>query len=264
MPIFKAKSIRKTRMLRCVIIDDEAHIRETLSHMLKRCCPQVEVLGEAEGVAEGIQLIKDQSPDLLLLDIHLIDGTAFDILDQFNNLDFHIIFITAYEKYAIKAFEFSAVDYILKPVNPQKLSEAIKRAENAVQQSYNIQLQTLKDQIKAKDAQSHKLILRNMENIYLLELKDIIHCESDGCYTLFDTTDEERIMVSTGLRVYDDLLSESGFFRAHRSHLVNMKHIKRFEKQEGGSLILTNGIKVPVSSTKRERLLELFEELATE
>jgi two-component system LytT family response regulator len=192
------------------------------------------------------------------------DGTGFDLLNHFDPVDFKVIFVTAYEKYAVEAFGFSAVDYILKPVNPDKLAEAVKRAQQMVQQSFNLQLNTLKENLEKQDNRKKKIILRNQENIYLMDVSDIIHCESDGCYTSFDTVERERIMVSNQLKEYDELLGDSGFFRAHRSHLVNLKHIKRFEKQEGGSLIMTNNIKVPVSSAKRERLLELFDQLASE
>lgn len=250
-------------MLRTLIIDDEQHIRESLTYLLGNVCPQVKLVGEADGVATGIRAIREKLPELVLLDIKMNDGTGFDLLNHFDSIDFKVIFVTAYEKYAVEAFGFSAVDYILKPVNPEKLSEAVNRAQQIVQQSFNLQLNTLKENMAREDRHTRKIILRNQENIYLLNIGDIIHCESDGCYTQFDTLDEERIIVSTQLKEYDELLAESGFFRAHRSHLVNLNHIKRFEKQEGGYLIMTNNIKVPVSSAKRERLLELFNELAS-
>jgi len=250
-------------MLRTLIIDDEKHIRESLTYLLGKVCPQVKLVGEADSVSNGIRAIREKLPELVLLDIRMNDGTGFDLLKQFDTIDFKVIFVTAYEKYAVEAFGFSAVDYILKPVNPEKLAEAVNRTQQIVQQSFNLQLNTLKENMEKQDQRAKKIILRNQENIYLLDVRDIIHCESDGCYTQFDTIEEERIIVSNQLKEYDELLAESGFFRAHRSHLVNLKHIKRFEKQDGGYLILTKNIKVPVSSAKRERLLELFHELAT-
>jgi two-component system, LytTR family, response regulator len=260
---FKPKSEAKPRMLRTLIIDDEQHIRQSLSYLLERVCPDVKLVGEADGIATGIKAIREKLPELVLLDIRMDDGTGFDLLNHFDSIDFKVIFITAYEKYAVEAFGFSAVDYLLKPVNPEKLAEAVKRAQQQVRQSFNLQLNTLKENLKKEDRKERKIILRNQENIFLLDIGAIIHCESDGSYTSFDTTDGEKILVSNQLKEYDDLLAESGFFRAHRSHLVNLKHIRRFEKQEGGSLILTNNIKVPVSSARRERLLEMFDELAS-
>lgn len=250
-------------MLRTLIIDDEKHIRESLAYLIGKVCPEVRLVGEAESVETGVRAIRDKLPDLVLLDIKMNDGTGFDLLNHFDTVDFKVIFITAYQKYAVEAFGFSAVDYLLKPVNPEKLAEAVNRARQLVQQSFNLQLSILKENMEKEDRRARKLILRTQENIYLMDVGDIIHCESDGCYTRFETTEGEKILVSTQLKEYDELLADSGFFRAHRSHLVNLKHIKRFEKQEGGSLILTNNIKVPVSSSKRVRLLDLFNELAS-
>jgi two-component system LytT family response regulator len=250
-------------MLRTLIIDDEQHIRESLTYLLEKVCPEVKLVGEAESVASGVRAIREKLPELILLDIKMNDGTGFDLLNHFDPVDFKVIFVTAYEKYAVDAFGFSAVDYILKPVNPDKLAEAVGRARQMVQQSFKLQLNTLRDNLNQDDNSKKKIILRNQENIYLMAVENIIHCESDGCYTTFETTEGEKILVSTQLKHYDELLSESGFFRAHRSHLVNLKHIRRFEKQEGGTLIMTHDIKVPVSSAKRERLLELFNELAS-
>lgn len=263
MLIFNSKSNIRPRMLRTLIIDDEQHIRQSLSYLLDKVCPDVKLVGEADGVATGIKAIREKLPELVLLDIKMDDGTGFDLLNHFDSIDFKVIFITAYEKYAVEAFGFSAVDYLLKPVNPEKLAEAVKRAQQQVRQSFNLQFNTLKENLKKEDRKERKIILRNQENIYLLEVGSIIHCESGGCYTTFETSEGEKIMVSNQLKEYDDLLAESGFFRAHRSHLVNLKHIRRFEKQEGGYLIMTNNIRVPVSAAKRERLLELFDELAS-
>jgi two-component system LytT family response regulator len=263
MLIFNSKSNNGPRMLKTLIIDDEQHVRQSLSYLLGKVCPSVKMVGEADSVATGLQAIRAKLPELVLLDIQLGDGTGFDLLRHFDNIDFRVIFITAYEKYAIEAFGFSAIDYILKPVNPEKLAEAVNRAQQLVQQSFTLQLSVLKENLEKKDLKERKIILRNQENIYLLDVGSIIHCESDGCYTTFETSEGEKIMVSNQLKEYDDLLTESGFFRAHRSHLINLKHIRRFEKQEGGYLIMTNNIRVPVSAARRERLLELFDELAS-
>ncbi|MEZ5196999.1 MAG: LytTR family DNA-binding domain-containing protein [Bacteroidales bacterium] len=256
------KNTTKTRMLRTLIIDDEPHIRETLIHLVEKYCPQVKVVGEAESVASGIRAIREKIPELVLLDIKMDDGNGFDLLNHFENIDFKVIFITAYEKYAIQAFGFSAIDYLLKPVNPEKLAEAVKRAEQMVQQDFNTQLVTLKENLKTPENKNRKIILKTMENIYLLDVQEIIHCASDGNYTIFETINDEKIVVSKIIKEYDELLSDSGFFRVHRSHLINLKHIRRLSKQDGGYVVMSNGIEVPVSSRGRERLLELFEEIA--
>jgi two-component system, LytTR family, response regulator len=253
---------KKKRMLRTLIIDDEPHVRETLRHLLERCCPLVKIVGEAGSVAEGIKAIKDKVPDLVLLDIIMDDGTGFDLLEAFDHIGFKIIFITAWEKYAIQAFGFSAVDFILKPVNPEKLTEAVKRAGQQVQSAFNLQLNTLQENMKIRDGEKRKLVLKTSDKIYLVEVKDIVYCESDCNYTIFTTMDDGKIIVSKGLKDYDELLSDSGFFRVHRSSLINLKHIKRFEKHDGGLVVMSNGDKIAASTRGRERLMELFDELA--
>jgi len=258
MFIFKNKTKNMSRVL---IIDDEAHVRETLTGLLKDYCPSVHIVGEANGVASGIRAIREKSPDLVLLDIKMGDGTGFDMLEHFDNIQFKIIFITAYDQFAIEAFRFSAIDYILKPINPEKLADAVNRAGKLVQQTFQTQLEALRENLDRITSKHKKIVVKTQDNIYLLDTNDIMHCKSDDCYTIIESLNEERIIVSKVLKEYDELLSAYGFFRVHRSHLVNLQHIKRFEKKEGGYVVLNNGDKVPVSTRSRERLLELFEEI---
>jgi len=253
---------KKQRMLRTLIIDDEPHVRETLRHLLEKFCPEVKLVGEAGSVAEATREIREKVPDLVLLDIRMDDGTGFDLLEKFEHIGFKIIFITAWEKYAIQAFGFSAVDYILKPVNPEKLAEAVKRAGQQLQSSFNTQLSALQENMKTPEREKRKLVLKTSDKVYLLEVKDLIYCSSDCNYTVFTTIDDEKITVSKLLKDYDELLSDSGFFRVHRSSLINLKHIKRFEKQDGGYVVMSNGDRIAASTRGRERLLELFDEIA--
>lgn len=259
MSIFKSK--KEPKVSRALIIDDEAHVRETLRSLLQEYCPQVKVVGEANSVASGIRAIRQKSPDLVLLDIKMGDGTGFDLLEHFDNIPFKIIFITAYEKHALEAFRFSAVDYILKPVNPEKLADAVDRAEKLVQQTFYTQLEALRENLDPLSTKNKKIVIKTLDHIYLLNTRDIIHCESDDCYTVIESVHEDKIVVAKGLKEYDELLSGYGFFRVHRSHLVNLQHVKRFEKQEGGYLVMSNSNRVPVSARSRGRLLELFEEI---
>jgi two-component system LytT family response regulator len=261
MTTFTGKIIKK--MLRVLIVDDESPVRATLRGLLDKTCPQVKIVGEAISVASGIRAIREKSPDLILLDIKMDDGTGFDLLKRFENVNFKIIFVTAYEEYAIKAFEFSAVDYILKPVNPEKLAEAVKRAEYLHQSEFNTQLGALRENIENPGRQIKKIILKNQESIFLLDVDDIICCLSDGSYTHFQTCNGQKITVSKLLKDYDTLLSGSGFLRVHRSHLINLKHIKRFDRQDGGYVVMADETHLPVSTSGRERLLELFNEIGS-
>jgi two-component system LytT family response regulator len=249
-------------MLRVVIIDDEAHVRDSLSKLLGRCCPGVAVSGEAGTVSQGIAMIRDLHPDLVLLDIQLGDGTGFDILNAFPEVDFKVIFITAYDHYAVQAFRFSAVDYLLKPVNPELFAEAVGRAAHMIRAHEQLQVQALQENLQNTGHQNKKIILKTTENIYLLDLHHITCCESDDNYTRIHTSDGDKILVSKTLREYDDMLAGCGFYRVHKSFLINLSHIRRFEKQEGGYIVLTGDLKVPVASRKREEVMALLERMA--
>jgi len=248
-------------MLRTVIIDDEAHARETLARLLALHCPQVRLVGEADCVAGGLKIIRELHPQLVLLDVKMDDGTGFDLLRLCSTIDFKVIFITAYEKYAIQAFRFAAVDFLLKPVNPEELMEAVNHAEILIHEHFTTQLQVLEENMRTDIRQKKKIVLKTIDNIHLVEIQHITHCESEGCYTFIHTIKGEKIMISRTLREFDDLLGESGFYRVHKSFLINLSHISRFEKQEGGYIILGNDARIPVSSRKREELLGMFEKL---
>ncbi len=249
-------------MLRTLIIDDEAHMRDTLAKILARRCPRVQVVGEAQNVASGLSAIRDLHPDLVLLDIQMPDGSGLDLLNALPSIDFRIIFVTAYDQYAIQAIKFSAVDYLLKPVNPEELEEAVGKADQIIQTQFSLQMQALEENLKTIPRQKKKIILKTTENIHLVDLQDIVSCESADNYTIIHTRSEGRIMVSKTLKEYDELLADCGFFRVHKSFLINVNHIKRFEKQDGGQIVLTNDIKIPVASRKRDELLEMLERMA--
>jgi two-component system, LytTR family, response regulator len=249
-------------MLRVVIIDDEDHIRDSLVKLLGKHCPRAAIAGTASGVASGIKVIQELHPDLVLLDIQMNDGTGFDLLQSFSPMDFKVIFITAYDQYALQAFRFSAVDYLLKPVNPEQLVAAIDRAGLLVRDHLNLQMNALYDNLKSAARQDKKIILKTTEQIHLLDLKSIISCESDSCYTTVHTIDGAHIMVAKTLKEYEEMLSGCGFYRVHKSFLINLAHIKRFDKQDGGFIVLTNDMKIPVASRKREEMMILLEKMA--
>jgi two-component system LytT family response regulator len=245
-------------MLRTIIIDDEQSVRKTLEKLLGLYCPQVRLVDEAEGVDSGVKAIKKHHPDLVLLDIKMDDGTGFDLLKQLEPVDFKVIFITAYDQYAVKAIKFSALDYLLKPVDPGDLAEAVKKAEKMVVNELNQQLGILADNMQTHDKSKKKIILKTFDQIYLVKMEDIIYCECQDNYTNFYLLNGKKILVSNTLKEYDEMLSEFGFFRIHKSYLINLIHIDRFEKAEGGAIVLENEIKLPVASRKKEQLLEMI------
>lgn len=249
-------------MLRTIIIDDEAHMRQTLEKMVSQFCPNLKLVATAEGVESGVSAIRTYNPDLILLDIKMNDGTGFDLLKELEPVDFKVIFITAYDQYAIKAIKFSAIDYLLKPVDPDELSAAAKKADTIVQQDFITQLDTLEENMLSDDRTNKKIILKTFDNIYLVKVCDINYCESEGSYTNISLLNGNKIMVSNTLKDYDEMLKDSGFFRVHKLFLINMQHINRFEKGDGGNVVLENESRVPVASRKREELLEMFDQLA--
>ncbi len=249
-------------MLKVVIIDDEDHIRDTLINMLEMNCPDVRVVGQASGVVSGIAAIKELQPELVFLDIQMKDGTGFDLLYGLPSIDFKVIFITAYDQYALQAFRFSAVDYLLKPVNPEQLKEAVIRAGNLIHDHFNKQMKVLEENLKSVSNKNKKIILRTTESIHLLDVGNIICCDSDSSYTTVHTVEGEKIIVSKTLKEYEEMLTECGFYRVHKSYLINLLHIKRFDRQDGGYIILTNDLKIPVASRKREEMLGLLEKMA--
>ena len=249
-------------MIKVVIIDDEDHIRDSLAKLLARHCQQVTVAGEANSVASGKKAIEELHPDLVLLDIQMNDGTGFDLLQSFPQVEFKVIFITAYDQFALQAFRFSAVDYLLKPVNPEYLIAAIDRVALLIRDHFNVQMDALYENLKSVARQDKKIILKTTEQIHLLDLKNIVACESDSCYTTIHTKDGEHIMVAKTLKEYEEMLVGCGFYRVHKSFLINLAHIKRFDKQDGGYIVLTNDLKIPVASRKREEMMELMQRMA--
>lgn len=246
-------------MLRCIIIDDEDHQRLTIEKMVKRYCPNVALVAQADGVKSGIEAIKKYKPDLVLLDIKMDDGTGFDLLDRLHPIYFKVIFITAYDQYAIRAFRCSAIDYLLKPLDPDELAQAVEKAEHAIQKDFNTQLDNLKEHLTSNNKANKKIIIKTYDNIHLVPINEILYCESDGSYVSIHQVSNPKIMVSASLKDYEDMLAEDGFFRVHKTYLINLKYIRRFEKAEGGSVVLDGDIKIPVASRKREHLLEMFE-----
>jgi len=246
-------------MLRAIIVEDEIRSRQTLTNMLKLFCKNVEVVGEAENVKEGIDLIQKEKPDLVFLDIQMPDGSGFRLLEEIGKINFDIIFTTAYEQYAIQAIKFSALDYLLKPIFRDDLIKAVKKAEDHRElQDQSERIGVLLENLKKAPAESPKIILSTSEKINVINVDDILRCESDNYYTFFFFTNGQKLLVSKTLRENEDLLKDHHFIRPHKSHLVNAKYIKGFLKHEGGFIIMTDGTKVPVSRRKKEYIIEFI------
>ncbi len=246
--------------MKVIIIDDEARARKSIADLLKFSPQDISLVAEAESVASGFAVITTHKPDLIFLDINMPDGTGFDLLKKLDNINFKIIFITAYEEYAVQAFEFSAIDYILKPVDPTKLFEAINRAHQLVEQeNISLKLNALFANLENSASENKKLILKTSESIYVVNTDDIIRCESDAGYTQFYLLDDKRIIVSCNLKDYEEMLDGYGFYRIHQSHLINLKYIDHYSKTEGGAVVMKDNSELPVARRKKESFLKLLE-----
>ncbi|MFB6320253.1 LytR/AlgR family response regulator transcription factor [Saccharicrinis sp. FJH54] len=243
-------------MMKIVIIDDEPKARETIRNILALSSDSLTIAGEAGDMDSAYQLIKSRQPDLVLLDINLSDGSGFDLLKRFEKTDFKVIFITAHEEYAVKAFKYSALDYILKPVMASEVLDAVRKAgETLHTEEHSLKLSALLQNL----GKLKKIVLKTAESIHIVNVPQIIRCEADVNYTVFHLAGPQKLLVSKPLKEYDELLSQAGFFRAHQSHLVNMEHILRYDKNDGGYLVMDDDSEVPVATRKKDDLFRLFE-----
>jgi len=244
--------------LQLIIIDDEQDARSVLRTLIQTYCPDISIVGEARDVPSAVALIREKEPDIILLDIQLGEMTGFDLLDKFTQPEFRIIFTTAYDNFALKAFEYCALDYILKPIIPDKLLQAIDRAKANISKEklFQQQIGFLLNGHQKKTFD--KIALTISEGVVFVQLENILYLQSDVNYTLFFLTNEEKIMVSKTMKEFENLLPETIFFRTHQSYIVNIKFVKKILKEDGGYALLKNGKKIPISRRKKDSFLNLL------
>ncbi|WP_158841742.1 LytR/AlgR family response regulator transcription factor [Polaribacter sp. L3A8] len=243
--------------LTAILVDDIPVALEMLENDITNNHPDIKIIGKAKSVVEAAKLLRKQQPDVLFLDIMLGDGTGFDILEIFPDLKSKIIFVTASDAFAIKAFKFAAIDYILKPYSDEDLATSIEKAQNQIQPDKQ-QLNVLQEAVTSPNNKPTKISLHTSQKIIVVNIENIIHCKSDNNYTTFFFKDTSKILVSKTLKHYADMLKEVGFLRVHQSHLVNTKYIKEFIKSDGGYLMLTDNSNIPVSVRKRNEVLAIL------
>lgn len=248
-------------MIRAIIIDDELDIREINRRLISDNFCDIEIVGEADSVDSGIELIQKEQPQLVLLDIDIKGGTGFHILQKVHPYNFAVIFITAFNEFAIKAIKFSALDYILKPVNEVEFCTAVKNAVESIEsKQIEMQVNNFFEHYEKK-TQSKKIVLKTCNSIHLVDISDIMYCISDNSYTTFYIKHKKEIIVSKSIKEFESLLSVYNFFRPHQSYLVNLHCIDRIIKTDGGSIVLNNKKEIPVSYRRRQALLDVFEKL---
>lgn len=239
--------------MKTLIVEDKAYIRKGLLNLLQLIDTEVEIIGECEAVKDAVIVANACKPELIFLDINLLDGTAFEFLEQTENLAFKIIFITAYEEYALKALKIGAVDYILKPVDIEDLKTALDKVRNLPIAEQKKQIKTVKEVWNNEDS---KLILSLHDSLQVIDLNELLYCESDKGYTTFYCNDNKKYMVSKTLKEFEERLIRTNFIRPHQSFIVNLKFIDKYEK--AGVIYLKNGKKIPVSSRKKEQFIATF------
>ena len=239
-------------MIEVIIIDDEKKARENLVNYLSKYCNDVVVIAEADGVDSGIIQIAKNNPDIIFLDIRMQDGTGFDLLDRINKIDFEVIFVTAYDQYAIKAFKFSALDYILKPIDPDELVKAVNKLKKKSDFSeIKLKLNTFFENSK----ELKRIALPTFEGYRFINIAQITRIESDGNYSNVYTTSNKKMLVTRILKEFEKMLIPHGFSRVHKSHLINHNYIRDYIKGEGGTVIMEDGTEIEVSRRRKSSFL---------
>ena len=245
--------------MRALIVDDEASNRENLRQLLQVYAPDVQIAAEADDVESGLKCILQHRPELVFLDIQLHAQSGFDLLKQCGEINFEIIFVTAYDQYGIQAIKFSALDYLLKPIDIDELKAAVAKARKAIgHKQKNQRLNYLLEYLKDDNQTRPRIALPLFNETRYVNIADIVRCEADNTYTRFILHNGEQVLVSKTLKEYADMLSAHHFIRSHQSHLVNAAYIKSWLREDGGSLLLTDGTKIPVSKLNREKVKEML------
>ena len=245
-------------MLNAIIADDEQHCCKTLDALLKRYCPEVNVVAICANGIEALGAIRQLKPDLVFLDVEMPKMNGFEMLEQLHEINFHLIFVTSYDAYALKAIRFSAIDYLLKPVDREELQTAVQKVVKRMQVPLPEQLKIILEKIQHPASASNKIALPTMEGLQMIAIESIISGEADDNYTTLHLKDNKKIVVSSTLKIIEELLEDHSFIRIHRSYLVNLKEIEKYMKADGGYVVMSDGSQIYVSRNKKEELIKML------
>lgn len=246
-------------MLKIIIVDDEENVREALEQLIHLYHSDITICASCNSLSSAVLAIKQYQPDILLLDVEIGVENGFDIFKHFPEPDFRAIFITAYQQYAVQAFRFAAIDYLLKPVDPDLLNDALKKSGDVIdRKKIALKINSFLHNMNDISKDFKRIILKTADSVHLVNLRDIMYCEADRSYTNFYLDDKSRIMVSHTMGEYEELFSGYGFFRIHQSYLLNLNYFKRYEKGDGGKAILKDNTALPVATRKKDQLLQLL------
>ena len=247
--------------MKAIIIDDELSGREVLKKLVQLNCPEVTVVNTLNAIETGLQSINEDKPDLVFLDIQMPNASGFDLLNQIDKIDFEIIFVTAHDSFAIRAFEYAAVDYLLKPIKVTELIDAVKRADERIKNNQtqdNVKFMLEKVSPVKKVFLNNKILLPTLGGYNIIEVSDITYCKSESNYTRFHFADGKNLVVSKTLKEFESILLENNFFRIHRSYIINLNCIAKYNKGKGGEVVMKDGAILEVSREKKEEFLKLF------
>lgn len=240
--------------MNAIIIDDEKKGRALLNVLIKENCPEVNILGMGSNVKEGIDLIKALSPDVVFLDVEMPGGSGFDLLAKVDHTKFSVIFTTAYEEYAVRAFKFSAIDYLLKPIDENELVRAIKKVNRNKHSSLNEQsFEIFRNNYY--NSNNSRIALTTARGLVFTEIKELERCEAFGKYTTCFFSNNRQVIVTKNLKEFETILTDHNFIRLHNSHLVNLNYIKEYHQARGGHITMINGKTIPVSQRKKEEFI---------
>ena len=243
-------------MIRTVLVDDETDSTNVLKNLLQVYCPEVKVIGEADNVNDALHVIETHAPELVFLDIAINNETAFDLLNRLNNINFQIIFVTGWDNHAITAFKYSAVDYLLKPVDGDDLRKAIEKvAKKSQEHEIMRQLKVLSENIDALQFTQQKMAVPTMTGLSFVLLKDVIRFEAKGNYTVIYLSEGEQMVTTRSIKEYETFLPENIFYRVHNSHIINLNKVQKYQKGRGGYLFMEDGSSIEVAFRRREDFL---------
>lgn len=243
--------------MKALVIDNEKNIRTTIIDLITAFCPQITSVAEADGVVSGLKKIHELQPDIVFTDVEMDDGTGMDMLSKLSDIKFQVIFITAHNKYAIDAFRFSAIDFLTKPINPDELAKSVQKAESNIKNKLFLEQVAVMNE-KNLTKSEKKIVLKELDAIHIIKVKDLICCEASGIYTTFFIDNNKQIVVSKNLKEYEEILEPYDFLRVHNSFLINANKIEKFEKNDGGFLIMEGGQRVPVSQRKKDVVISFL------
>ena len=241
--------------MKAIIIDDEINCSKALSILLQKYCPEIAVVSTCKDGLEGLDAINQSSPDIVFLDIQMPGMNGFEMLEKLPSFDFHLVFTTSHDEYALKAFRFSAIDYLLKPIDKNELMRAMDKLRK-VNRTSSRQVEAFLQRVHHPLQNINKIALPTMEGLQMIAVNSIISCESDDNYTILCLNDRKKMVVSCTLKDIEELLSDYSFIRVHRSHLVNPNEIEKYVKGEGGYLVMSDGNNIDVSRSRKEELLK--------